>query len=270
MDGHTVIFGYIAVYAALTAGVRPVYKLLIDTERYNRAMRDRYHSREKRRYDSLKKLTQNIDWLTPEEFSALPGSAGAGGMAAEVGERHFLSPEALLNKKNAYIVLLDGIEDPYNFGYVLRTLYVSGVDGVLLPERNFFSASDTVIRSSAGASEFLDIAVSQDLASVVILAKKAGFRIISTAASSSSVSLREADISRPLCLLIGGEKRGISKKLMALSDTVIRIDYPRACPMSLSASAAANILAYEVGSAALPPDDTGRLSDYNRLSHAEH
>ena len=138
-------------------------------------------------------------------------------------------------------MVLDGIEDPYNFGYVLRTLYAAGADGVILPERNFFVSSDIVIRSSAGASEYLDIAAVSDLGEAVSLASAAGYTIAATAKSENSVSVYEASISRPICLILGGEKRGISRNVLDKADITLTIPYPRNCRYSLSAFAAANI-----------------------------
>ena len=61
-------------------------------------------------------------------------------------------------KKHGFYVMIEGIEDPYNFGYALRSVYSAGADGIILSPRNWLSAAGTVCRSSAGASELADIA----------------------------------------------------------------------------------------------------------------
>lgn len=76
-----------------------------------------------------------------------------GGIAAYVGNRCFSSDNEALEAPVPFTVLLDGIEDPYNFGYILRTLYAAGADWVVLPAPQFLHRSEIVIRASAGASD---------------------------------------------------------------------------------------------------------------------
>lgn len=267
MNETTVICGYISVSAAIRGGKRRIDRIMLDTERYNRVMRSKYHYNEKKQYAALKSCGIEIDFLSADEFLVFTKGDTAGGIAAEVGERIFCRPEKLLCNKKGYILVVDGIEDPYNFGYVLRTLYAAGADGVILPQRNFFVSSDIVIRSSAGASEYLEIATAEDLGDAVALASAAGYTIAATAKSENSVSVYEANLSRPLCLILGGEKRGISRNVLDKADITISIPYPRSCNYSLSASAAANILAFQIGSIIAPPDDAVSLADDNCLGN---
>ncbi len=143
-------------------------------------------------------------------------------------------------------MLLDGIEDPFNFGYVLRTLYTAGVDGVFLPERNFLSAASTVIRSSAGTSELLNIASYNDVDELFAFLKENGIFIVATAKTNESTDIFAASFKRPLCVVIGGEKRGINKTVSKYADKTVSIVYPRDTGISLSASSAAAIIAYQV------------------------
>ena len=145
-----------------------------------------------------------------------------------------------------FTVLLDGIEDPYNFGYILRTLYAAGVDWVVLPRRNFFTASETVIRASAGASELLRIAVTDDPAAFCRRAADAGRFIVSTAKSGEAKNLFSVRLKPPVCLVIGGEKRGISKGILEASHVTVKIKYARNCAFSLPAVSAASVIAFEV------------------------
>lgn len=267
MNDTTVICGYISVSAAIRGGKRRIDRIILDTERYNKVMRSKYHYNEKKQYGALKASGIHLDFVSPDEFLVLTSGDSAGGIAAEVGERRFCRPEKLLCNKKGYILVIDGIEDPYNFGYVLRTVYAAGADGVILPERNFFVSSDIVIRSSAGASEYLEVAVTDDLGSAVSLASDAGYTVAATAKSESSVSVYDTVLSRPLCLILGGEKRGISKNVLEKADITLSIPYPRNCQYSLSASAAANIIAFQIGSIIAPPDDFGNLADDDCLGN---
>lgn len=147
-------------------------------------------------------------------------------------------------RKLGFYVMIEGIEDPYNFGYALRSVYSAGVDGIVLSPRNWLSAAGTVCRSSAGASELADIttASGEDAARIF---RSAGFRIIGTDLNDS-VSVYDANLHYPLLLIIGGEKRGISRTLKAVTDEIVRLDYGRDFPEALSAASAAAILSFEV------------------------
>lgn len=146
---------------------------------------------------------------------------------------------------HGFCVMLDGIEDPYNFGYAMRSLYAAGVDAVILPERNWMTAAGVVCRASAGASERFALYVAHDSADAVRLMRERGYRIV-CADIDRSVSVYDAPLTLPLFLIVGGEKRGISRRVLDLADTVVRLDYGRDFPGALSAASAASILAFEV------------------------
>ena len=147
-------------------------------------------------------------------------------------------------KKHGFYVMIEGIEDPYNFGYALRSVYSAGADGIILSPRNWLSAAGTVCRSSAGASELADIATAAGADTAAVF-RGAGFRIIGTDLDDS-VSVYDADLHYPLLLIIGGEKRGISHALKEQTDEIVRLDYGRDFPEALSAASAAAILSFEV------------------------
>lgn len=146
-------------------------------------------------------------------------------------------------KTSGLFALLDGIEDPYNFGYSLRSLYAAGADGIILPPRNWLTFSSTVARSSAGASELAKIYVADPLDAVELF-RENRFAVVS-AGIRDSVSLYEADLSRPILLVVGGEKRGISRKLLDLCDITVRIDYGREFKGSLPTASAVSVIAFE-------------------------
>lgn len=147
--------------------------------------------------------------------------------------------------KNGFFVMLEGIEDPYNFGYAMRSLYAAGVDAMILPKRNWMTAAGVVCRASAGASERFPMFVAEDGVAAVRLLRGHGCRVL-CADIDNSVSVYDADLSRPLFLIVGGEKRGISRNVLSLADAVVRLDYGRVFDGALSAASAASILAFEV------------------------
>ena len=169
-----------------------------------------------------------------------------GGLLAECTERTIprLVDTTTSLSKDGFYAILEGLEDPYNFGYALRSLYAAGVDGVVLPERNWMSAAGVVARASAGASELLPLytATSPEAAS---LFKELGYRIV-CADTRTDLLLPDADLKKPIFLIVGGEKRGISRALLDACDIAVKIPYARPFSASLSAASAATMLAYEV------------------------
>lgn len=167
-----------------------------------------------------------------------------GGIVAQCTPRTVapLYSEAII--QNGVYYMLDGIEDPYNFGNALRSLYASGADGIVLGERNWLGVAGTVARASAGASELLPSYVS-DTVSAIKLFKEHGYKIV-CAGIRDSVSIFDADLSAPILVILGGEKRGISRSALDLADSIVRIDYGTDFKGSLSASASAAVFGFEV------------------------
>ena len=87
--------------------------------------------------------------------------------------------------------MLDGVEDPYNFGYSVRSIYASGANGLIIPPRNWMGVSGVVARSSAGTSELLDMRVCE-ASSAIDIFKKRGYTVV-CAGIRDSVSLFDAE-----------------------------------------------------------------------------
>ena len=250
----TMIGGFVSVKSVLEAKSRDIFKIYIEKERFEKIMRSELRVPEQRQYNALIESGVEIQYVTPDEFSAIMPNPSAGGIAAEIGNRIFTPSEEIFSLKNGYIVILDGIEDPFNFAYALRSLYASGVDAVILPERNFFTASDTVIRSSAGASELIRACCVEDLTEACERLKSNGYQIVSTAKNNKSKDLYHAKLKKPLCLVFGGEKRGIKREILDRSDVCLKIKYPRDCHYSLPACNAISIIAFECARKISVPD----------------
>lgn len=250
----TMLGGFISVKSVIESKSRPIYKIYLEKKRYDSIMRSDLRLAEQRQYSALLNSDAECEFLNTEEFTELMPNPNAGGIAAEVGERIFAPLEDVLSIRNGYIAILDGIEDPFNFAYAFRSLYAAGVDAVIVPERNFFTASDTVIRSSAGASELMKVCAVQDLTDACKALKSQGYKLVSTAKSAKSKDLYNTKLSKPLCVIFGGEKRGIKQEILDISDTCIKIKYPRNCHFSLPACSAISIIAFECArKIALPP-----------------
>ncbi len=195
----------------------------------------------------LKKMGTLFDFpvesTTEKEISSLSIGASHGGIVAICGEREYPTLNTNSIKENGFYVMIEGIEDPYNFGYAMRSIYASGVDGFILSKRNWLSASGVVCRSSAGASERAEIYIADN--DFVEIFKSKNYKIV-CADIKNSISVYDADLKKPIFLIVGGEKRGISSSVLSQADEIVRIDYGRDFDAALSAASASTILAFEI------------------------
>ena len=146
--------------------------------------------------------------------------------------------------ENGFYCMIQGIEDPYNFGYSLRSLYACGCTGIILPERNWMSAAGVVARSSAGASEMFPIFTADPIVAADIF-KKRGYTIVCAEEKTENI-LGKCELKLPILLIVGGEKRGISRALMDKADMLVKIQYAKEFKASLSAASATTMFAYEI------------------------
>lgn len=147
-------------------------------------------------------------------------------------------------RENGFYLILDGIEDPYNFAYAIRSVYAAGADGIIVPSYRFNNSHGLICKGSAGTSELLDI-FECNIFDAIDIFKSKGYKIAS-AGIRDSVSLYDADLKKPILLIIGGEKRGISSEVLEKSDMIVRIEYGKTFRGSLTASSASTILSFEV------------------------
>ena len=179
-----------------------------------------------------------------DKISALTSGETHGGIIAVTTKRIISDNLTSLMDKGSFFALIDGVEDPYNFGYSVRSLYAAGVDGIILPERNWMEFSGVVARSSAGTSELANI-VACDTYEAVKSFKDKGFKVV-CASIRDSVSICDYDFTQPVLLIVGGEKRGISRKILDLADANVRIDYGRDFMGSLPTASAVSVIAFEI------------------------
>ena len=185
---------------------------------------------------------------TDEELEKITLGNSHGGIVALCKERTipYLSASDFESKikENGFYAIIQGIEDPYNFGYALRSLYAVGCDGIILGERNWMSAAGVVCRSSAGASEMFPVYKCDDIEAAKLF-KENGYNVVCADERTDNV-LGECALPCPILLIVGGEKRGISRALLDLADTLVKIPYGREFKASLSAASATTMFAYEI------------------------
>ena len=183
--------------------------------------------------------------LSPkEDIDEIANGSTHGGIVAICNQRPIpcLSTE-LINTKGVYYIF-EGIEDPYNFGYMIRSVYAAGADGIIMSPRNWMSAASVVAKSSAGTSELIDIFIS-DPNDAIDLLKPLGFNVV-CAGIRDSENIYDVDLKQPLLVVIGGEKRGISRSILDKADNIVRIDYGREFRGSLPSVAATSIISFEI------------------------
>ena len=145
---------------------------------------------------------------------------------------------------NPLLILLDGLQDPRNVGAILRTAEAAGAQGIIIPRHRSAGITDTVRKTSTGASDWMPIAQVANLDQSIRLLKENGYWIVGLEANAKSW-YTEIDARRPLALVIGSEGKGLSRLLRD------RCDYTAKIPMrgkitSLNASVAAAIMMYEI------------------------
>ncbi|MDU1323402.1 MAG: 23S rRNA (guanosine(2251)-2'-O)-methyltransferase RlmB [Clostridium botulinum] len=147
-------------------------------------------------------------------------------------------------EEETFIVILDEIEDPHNFGSILRTAEVCGVHGVIIPKRRNVGVTPTVYKTSAGAVEYMKISKVTNINNVIDKLKEKGIWIYGADMCGNDYCF-DVSLSGPIALVIGSEGRGISKLTKSKCDVLVKI------PMlgnitSLNASVAGGMLMYEI------------------------
>ncbi len=166
------------------------------------------------------------------------------GVAAIVKDYEYYSLDAILAKakkvERPLIVILDGINDPHNLGAILRCADVFNVTGILIPKHNQVPLNATVAKTSAGAINYVPVALVGNLNQVIQRLKDEGFWVVSTDGSATQ-NYQDVKYDFNVALVIGSEWQGVSKLVVNNSDYVVKIpQYGHV--NSLNASVAAGIL----------------------------
>lgn len=230
--------GHISVEAALRGGARPVHEVLAVNPGDRRLARVRRLAAER---------DVPISRVDADELAAMVEGRSHGGVVAHAGARRYLTVTELLAAAgpSPLIVMLDGIEDPYNFGAAVRALYAAGIAGLILRPRRWENAAGLVARASAGASELLPTATAETADDAAATCREAGLRIACASSDAGARSIYQADLCEPLFLLIGGERRGITRSFRARADLLLRIPYARSDARPLGVAAAASVIGFE-------------------------
>jgi 23S rRNA (guanosine2251-2'-O)-methyltransferase len=184
-------------------------------------------------------------------LTSLAGFDGHQGIALVTDRRLFAGLDDILARaieraEAPFVLVLDSLEDPQNFGSLLRTAEASGVHGVIYPVRHQAPLSAAAIKASAGAVEHLLLVPVEDLAEALTDLHVRGLRVIGSDADAS-LTARQTDLRGPVVIVVGSEGQGLGPAVRRRCDTVVRIPM-RGRIDSLNAAVAGSILLYEASS----------------------
>ena len=148
----------------------------------------------------------------------------------------------MINKDDSLVVILDHIEDPHNFGAIIRTCEAALVDGIIIPKNRGVSVNPTVIKVSTGAILNTKIARVTNLVNTMEYLKSKGFWIVGT--DMDGTDYTEIDYSGKIALVIGNEGKGMGDLVSKNCDFIASLPM-RGTTNSLNASVAAGIMIYE-------------------------
>jgi 23S rRNA (guanosine2251-2'-O)-methyltransferase len=190
-----------------------------------------------------------VSFRTRDQLTAMAGSAQHQGVVARVASADYVDLEAVLDvpgarREAAFLLALDRIQDPRNFGALLRSADGFGVHGIILPKHHAVGLTDAAVRTAMGAAQYVSVARETNLVSTLEVLKKAGIWIYGATVGEGVVPWK-ADLTGPLCLVLGSEGEGLRSLVARVCDVLLTI--PMAGRVgSLNVSAAGAVLCYEV------------------------
>ncbi|QSZ27176.1 23S rRNA (guanosine(2251)-2'-O)-methyltransferase RlmB [Aceticella autotrophica] len=151
---------------------------------------------------------------------------------------------AKAKNEKPFLLLLDGITDTHNLGAIIRTAEAFGVHGIIIPRRRAAGVNSTVVKTSAGATEYVKIAKVSNINIAIKKLKEEGIWIVGSSIDSKT-DFDKADYTLPIAIVIGSEGEGMAELTQKNCDFIVKI------PMtgrinSLNASVAASLMMFEV------------------------
>ena len=190
--------------------------------------------------DLLKMKKIDIKWVDKYQLDKMVNGLHQG-IILNVLDFETVSLDNILNNDSKYplIVMLDHLEDPHNFGAIIRSCEALGVDGIIIPNDRSVDINGTVIKTSAGAIQYMKIAKVSNLVNTIKVLKDKGYWIIGTDMNGTSYNDMKYDM--PICLVIGNEGKGMSRLVKESCDYVVSIERGGKTK-SLNASVATGIM----------------------------
>lgn len=233
-----ILEGKVSIEAVLESGSRTISSIWINKNK----RRDRFRKVLK----LAKQKNIPVEFVSGEKLAERATGNSHGGIVATATARTFTPIEKMIEgKENCFIAMIDGIEDPYNFGFAVRSLYAAGCDGLIVKPRNWMDSTTIVARSSAGATERIVMSVMETAEEAASFFQARGFEVLATS-NQDAEDLYEVDLTGNVFLFIGGEKRGVTRSFLSHCDRLLQIPYGREFSQSISAEAAAAVIGFEM------------------------
>ena len=214
-------------------GKTKIYKVFLDNNYKDEDILNKIDKR------GLKKF--HID---KSKLDKMCGNSTNQGIAMDIEEYNYYDIKTIEeDDKSNFVVMLDSIEDPHNFGAIIRTCECAGVDYIIIPKNRSVSVNSTVYKTSSGALSNMKIVEVANLHNTIKKLKDLGFWVYGSDAKGKDY--RSIDFGGKTCLIIGSEGHGLKQIVSNSCDEIISL------PMkgkinSLNASVAASIIMYEM------------------------
>jgi 23S rRNA (guanosine2251-2'-O)-methyltransferase len=235
-----VLYGLHPVEEALRAGTRQIDHIAVARERRDPKM--------ERIVEAARKANIRVTLEPRVQLDKHAKTDMHQGVVAFLRERKFLALEDLINTPAGpsgyrFFLALDGVEDPHNFGALIRSADGSGVDGIIITERRSAPVSAIVAKSSAGASEHVRVAQVVNLTRALETLKKNNIWIVGLD-ERGTPDYTDFDFKQDCCLVLGSEGAGLHDLIKKTCDYLLRI--PMAGSVSsLNVSVAGAVVMYE-------------------------
>ncbi len=199
--------------------------------------------------NAAKKEKIKVSQLSPQKFKESEKGLNSQGVIAFINDLNMWEVETLVSQSkksdNPLILILDEIQDTHNMGAIFRSAEASGVDGIIITQRNTAPLNETVEKTSAGAISHVKIAQVSNLFQAMEHLKDNGFWIYGSSLGKDSQIYSEQNYKGAVAIVVGNEEKGIRKSISEHCDHLIQI------PMlgktqSLNVSVATGIILYEV------------------------
>ncbi len=233
-----ILEGALSVKAAVEAGARTIQSIWMD------------EAKESKDFDYIKRIVKQrgVKLLMKPKAEIDEQATGKthGGIIAFASPRKIEDVQYLLKKKPWFVVMIEGVEDPFNLGQMIRTAYASGANAIILSKRDWSQAEVTLMKSSAGAYDRIMIIQLDKLEEDLALIKNQGYNIVVTHREETSMDFMDYDYPFPMVLAFGGELRGLSRSVLQARDVSLKINYPTQTKLALNAVSASAIICFEV------------------------
>lgn len=249
------VCGAHSVLAALERGPERVRRLLIADGRRNRRVAEAVRLAESRGV--------SVEKLDPGGLTKKAATAQHQNLLAEVSPTPLLPLDDLIEAQPAAappILLLDGVQDPRNFGAILRSAAALGAGGVVWPKDNAVGLTPVAAKAAAGALEVVPLARVTNLARAVSTLKEAGYWALA-ADTHGDKTLGVDELPRPCCLVIGAEGKGVRPLVLRNCDARVRIPIEEGVVSSLNASVAAAVLLHGLRETRKTGEDGAQAED---------